>query len=209
MKKISQIILATAALLLTSSFVHSQTVDNNWQAGGNLHVRSGADSSLCWNNNFWTPATATAECGGPKPVAKEMPAPIAAPTPAPTPTAPAVVSNSKITLLADALFDFDKSVLKPEGIAKLNDLIGKLKQINTEVIIVVGHTDNIGTAAYNKKLSVRRAEAVKAYFMKNGIEASKVFTEGKGFAEPVASNKTSTGRAINRRAVIEVVGSKK
>ncbi len=208
MKKISQIILATAAVLLTSGFAHSQTVDNNWQAGGNLHVRSGADSSLCWNNNFWTPATATAECGGPKPVAEVMP-PKAAPAPTPTPPAPPVVSNSKITFLADALFDFDKSVLKPEGIAKLNDLIGKLKQINTEVIIVVGHTDNIGTAAYNKKLSVRRAEAVKAYFMKNGIEASKVFTEGKGFAEPVSSNKTSTGRAINRRAVIEVVGSKK
>jgi OOP family OmpA-OmpF porin len=85
----------------------------------------------------------------------------------------------------------------------------KLKGVTVEVIIVIGHTDNIGSLAYNKKLSLKRAEAVKAYLVKNGVEASRVYTEGKAFTEPVADNKTAAGRALNRRAIVEVVGTKK
>jgi OOP family OmpA-OmpF porin len=113
-----------------------------------------------------------------------------------------------VTYAADAFFDFDKAVLKPEGKAKLDDLTGKIQGINLEVIIAVGHTDSVGTDAYNQKLSVRRAEAVKAYLVSKGIEKNRVYTEGKGEKQPVADNKTAEGRAKNRRVEIEVVGTR-
>ena len=113
-----------------------------------------------------------------------------------------------MTYAADAFFDFDKAVLKPEGKAKLDDLVGKIKAINLEVIIAVGHTDSVGSDAYNDALSVRRSEAVKAYLVDKGVEKNRVYTEGKGEKQPVADNKTSDGRAKNRRVEIEVVGSR-
>ena len=113
-----------------------------------------------------------------------------------------------MTYAADAFFDFDKSKLKPEGMAKLDDLVGKMKGMNLEVIIAVGHTDSIGTEAYNQKLSVRRADAVKAYLVTKGVEKNRIYTEGKGEKEPVASNKTAEGRAKNRRVEIEMVGTR-
>ena len=76
------------------------------------------------------------------------------------------------------------------------------------MIIAVGHTDSIGTDAYNQRLSVRRAEAVKAYLVSKGIEKNRVYTEGKGEKQPVADNKTAEGRAKNRRVEIEVVGTR-
>ena len=114
-----------------------------------------------------------------------------------------------MTYAADAFFDFDKAVLKPEGKAKLDDLAGKVKDINLEVVIAVGHTDSTGAASYNQKLSVRRAEAVKAYLVSKGIESNRIYTEGKGLTQPVADNKTREGRAKNRRVEVEVVGTRK
>jgi OOP family OmpA-OmpF porin len=113
-----------------------------------------------------------------------------------------------VTYAADAFFDFDKYVLKPEGKAKLDDLVSKMSGINLEVIIAVGHTDSDGSDAYNQKLSVRRAEAVKDYLTSKGVEKNRVYTEGKGEKQPVADNKTKEGKAKNRRVEIEVVGTR-
>jgi OOP family OmpA-OmpF porin len=99
-------------------------------------------------------------------------------------------------------------VLKADGKAKLDDLTGKVKAINLEVIIAVGHTDSDGSDASNQTLSVKRAEAVKAYLVSKGIEKNRVYTEGKGEKQPVADNKTKEGKAKNRRVEIEVVGTR-
>ena len=113
-----------------------------------------------------------------------------------------------MTFATDTFFDFDKSLLKADGKARLKELGEKIKSISLEVVIVVGHTDNVGTDAYNQKLSQRRAEAVKAYMVSLGVAKSRIYTEGKGESQPVADNKTSSGRAKNRRVEVEVIGSK-
>ncbi len=113
-----------------------------------------------------------------------------------------------MTYAADTFFDFNKSALKADGKAKLDDLVGKVKAINLEVIIAVGHTDSVGADAYNQALSVKRADAVKAYLVTKGIEKNRVYTEGKGEKQPVADNKTDSGRSKNRRVEIEVVGTR-
>jgi len=140
---------------------------------------------------------------------KEAPKPAPAPVEPPKPEAKPKPVAEKVTFAADVLFDFDKSVIKPEGRSKLDDLAGKMKTINLEVVIAIGHTDAIGTDAYNQKLSVRRAEAVKAYLASKGVEGNRIYTEGKGEKQPVASNKTREGRAKNRRTEIEVIGTRR
>lgn len=194
-------------------------------------VVSRSGYGLCWRTGYWTPQLAAStltvdgkpagcECDKdlmPKdacePKAAAPAAPAAAAPAAPAAAAPAAApapkpAAEKITLAADALFDFDKAVLKPEGKAKLDDLVGKVKGINLEVVIAVGHTDSVGAAGYNQKLSVKRAEAVKAYLVSKGIEKNRVYTEGKGLTQPVADNKTKEGRAKNRRVEVEVVGTR-
>ena len=117
--------------------------------------------------------------------------------------------SEKVTFASDTFFDFDKSALKADAKAKLDDLVAKTRGLNLEVIIAVGHTDSVGADAYNQKLSVARSEAVKAYLVSKGVEKNRVYTEGKGEKQPVADNKTAEGRAKNRRVEIEVVGTRK
>ncbi len=217
MKKLNKVAIAFAvATVAGSAFAAGSTINSdNWRNGhGNLIWKNGTNE-LCWRDAFWTPATAAPGCDGaleapkaapaPAPVAAPAPAPAAKPAPAP---APAPVAAQKVTYAADAFFDFDKSVLKPEGRAKLDDLVGKIKDINLEVIIAVGHTDSVGSDAYNQRLSVRRAEAVKAYLVSKGIERNRIYTEGKGEKQPIADNRTAEGRAKNRRVEVEVVGTR-
>ena len=211
MKKLNKVavLFASAALAAPIAVFAQSSNQDNWKSTDGTVWKNGTNE-LCWRDANWTPATAAADCDGAlKPVAAAVapaatPAP-AAPAPAPAP-APAVAS--KVTFSADAFFDFDKSVLKPEGKAKLDDLASKVKGINLEVVIAVGHTDSVGTDAYNQRLSVRRAEAVKAYLVSKGIERNRVYTEGKGEKQPVADNRTKEGRAKNRRVEIEVVGTR-
>ena len=186
MKKLNKVasLFATAALASSFTGVSAQTNDN-WVSGFGLPWKN-MDQTLCWRDGFWTPATGMQGCDGvppppapPAPAPAPRPAPAPAPAPAAAPPAAAVVpapTSEKVTFAADAFFDFDKSVLKPEGRAKLDDLVSKMKGLNLEVIIAVGHTDSVGNDAYNQKLSVRRAEAVKAYLVSKGIEANRIYT---------------------------------
>jgi len=207
MKKLNKVAMLIASAALASA-AGAQTIDN-WRNGTGEQVWKNGTNELCWRDASWTPATAAAGCDGAI-AAPKAAAPAAAPAPAAKPAAPAQppAAATKVTYAADTFFDFDKSALKKEGKAKLDDLVGKVKGINLEVIIAVGHTDSVGTDAYNQKLSVRRAESVKAYLVSKGIEKNRVYTEGKGEKQPVADNKTKEGRAKNRRVEIEVVGTR-
>src|SRR5690606_36352327 len=135
----------------------------------------------------------------------------AAPAPAPKPTA------EKIKLSADTLFDFDKAVLKDEGMSKLDQLAAQPSDLNLEVILAVGHADRMGSEAYNQSLSERRAAAVKSYLGSKGVDANRVYTEGKGETQPVTGDTCNSvrGRTAlidclqpDRRVEVEVIGSK-
>ena len=153
------------------------------------------------------PAPAPAAVPAPKPPPPPEPKPRAE-APKPAAEKPKPVAE-KGTFAADVLFDFDKAVIKPEGKSKLDDISNKVRGVNLEVVIAIGHADSIGSDAYNQRLSVRRSESVKAYLVSKGLEANRVYTEGKGEKQPVADNKTKEGRAKNRRVEIEVIGTRK
>jgi OOP family OmpA-OmpF porin len=211
MKQLNKVaVLIAAAALATAA--GAQQIENWRSAAGDVWKNA---SGECWRDASWTPATAAAGCDGalaaaaPKAMAPAAPKAMAPAAAAPKAAAAApAAAAAKVTYAADAFFDFNKSVLKPEGKAKLDDLVGKVKGINLEVIIAVGHTDSVGSDAYNQKLSVARSEAVKAYLVSKGIEKNRVYTEGKGEKQPVADNKTKEGQAKNRRVEIEVVGTR-
>ena len=186
MNKTLKVLLASVITVSASAAMAS----DNWENSTGTNWRNG-DGTLCWRDSSWTPATAAKGCDG-------------ALTAAP---AAAGVSQSKITLQADTLYDFNKSDLKPEGKATLDKIAADLKKIKLEVIIAVGNTDSIGTDAYNMALGMRRAQSVKTYLVSKGVDGSRIYTESKGKSNPVASNATAEGRAKNRRTDIEVVGT--
>ena len=201
----------------------------------NRGVVSRSGFGLCWRTGYWTPQLAATtpvvgsefpagcECDKdlmpreacePKVAAAPPAAPAAPAAPAPKPAA------EKITLAADALFDFDKAVLRPEGKAKLDDVVSKLDKIALEVIIAVGHTDRLGGDKYNQKLSERRAQSVKDYLIGKGVEPNRIYTEGKGEAQPKTTGcnmKPESGKnrklveclQPDRRVEIEIIGTKK
>ncbi|MGH8799681.1 MAG: OmpA family protein [Casimicrobiaceae bacterium] len=189
------------------------TPDNNvWRSG----------TGLCWRAGYWTPAMAIRECdpdlvktAAPAPTpAPAMTPPAAAPAPAPAPAPGAQVQ--KITLASKALFDFDKAVLKPEGKAALDsEVIDKLRDVTRlELVLVTGHTDRIGTQAYNQRLSERRANTVRDYLVSRGVARDKIETLGMGKTQPipgVVCNQKNLRELIaclapNRRVEVEVKG---
>jgi OOP family OmpA-OmpF porin len=165
-------------------------------ASGSCVQTSSINHPDCMPKKVEPPKAAPAPA--PKPVEAPKPAPVAKPAPQPVKVA--------ITIQAEALFDFDKSALKPDGKKSIDEAIAKMKTVDVEMVIATGHTDSIGTDAYNQKLSERRATTVKEYMVSQGIPAAKITTLGKGETQPVATNKTAEGRAKNRRVDIEFKG---
>ncbi|MBK7022938.1 MAG: OmpA family protein [Sulfuritalea sp.] len=192
-------------------------------------VKSG--TGLCWRTGYWTPALAESVMYGQFPVGCECdkdlmpkakcepPAAAAAPAKAaaPAPAAAPKPAAQKVTLAADALFDFNKADLRPEGKAKLDKLANDIKGIKLEVILAVGHADRLGDDAYNQKLSEKRAASVKSYLVSKGVDANRVYAEGKGEKQPVTkpdqckgpkSKKVVDCLQPDRRVDIEVIGTK-
>ena len=217
---IKNIAKKTLALALLAGIGFSAVAQERVYVIDQRDVVAKSGAGLCWRTGYWTPAGAAADKAGcecdkdllPKETCEgKAAAPAAAAVAGPKPT------GEKITVAADALFDFNKAVLRPEGKAKLDELVAKAAQIKLEVILAVGHTDRIGGAAYNQKLSEKRAAAVKEYLVAKGIEANRVYTEGKGKTQPVTGD-TCKGNAKtkalidclqpDRRVDIEVIGTK-
>ncbi|MDP4622751.1 MAG: OmpA family protein [Hydrogenophaga sp.] len=199
--------LLAVLFVLTSSAAVAQPY-NNWVSSDGQVVRSGFNE--CWRTTAWTPETAHPDCGDAK-AAAPAPAPAAVPAavvqePAPV-AAPA--APTKVTFEAEAIFDFDKSTIKPQGKSQLDALLSKLKTLNWTAMTVVGHTDSTGPAAYNQGLSERRADSVKSYLVGQGLPAAAIQASGQGESAPVADNATAAGRAQNRRVEVEVVGTAK
>ncbi len=222
MKKTVVMAFLAATIGLCASFAQAQT--NSVYAIDSRGEVVMDPFGLCWRTGFWTPAAAAQDKNGCKCdkdlIAKEICEPKAAPVKAePKKEAPKKAAfGEKVTIAADALFDFNKATLRPEGKAKLDDVVGKSKQLNLEVVIAVGHADRIGGAAYNQKLSEKRAAAVKDYLVAKGIPANRVYTEGKGSKQPVTkpdqckgakSAKVISCLQPDRRVDIEIIGTKK
>ena len=188
MKTSAKLCGIAAALLLAASFNASaaETVNPYVHSSSGQIVKNSTD--LCWRTGFWTPDRKSTR-----------------------------LNSSHV----DTLFNFDRATLKPEGQAVLDDLVSRIAGVDIEVILSTGYADRIGKPAYNEKLSQRRADAVKAYLVQKGVDAALIKTEGKGSADPVVNcpNPSKAGqiknfRALvdclqpNRRAVVEVVGSR-
>lgn len=172
-------------------------------------------TGLCWRTNYWTPAMAIHECD-PDLVKKPEDATAQA-APAPAAAAPTTAPD-KITFSADALFDFNSDKLKPSGVQSLNEFVGGISDLKYDLIIAVGYADRIGSEEYNKNLSLRRAEAVKALLVSRGIDPSRIFVDGKGEANPVTGNSCIGDKktkalidclAPDRRVEIEVAGTRR
>ena len=185
-------------------------------------------TGLCWRTGYWTKelASTTMVEGSEFPVGcfcdkdllpKELCEPKVAPTPD-KPVAPKPAAE-KITIAADALFDYDKAVLRDEGKATLGEFATKAKALSIEVIIAVGHTDRLGGDKYNQALSERRAAAVKEFLVGQQIDPNRVYTEGKGKTQPVSQCKNLGAESgknkklveclqPDRRVEIEVIGTK-
>ena len=130
-------------------------------------------------------------------------APAPAPPPPPPPPSPKVMSFEHA-----ALFDFNKSDLKPAGKEQIKAYReqARAELSSASKIKITGHTDNIGKADYNMKLSLKRAEAVREYLVSLGADAGKMEVSGEGMTKPIADNTTAEGRAKNRRVEVEIIG---
>jgi OOP family OmpA-OmpF porin len=211
-------VLGGLACMLPALTIAQQVNSKNqgYLVDQNFNVVTAVGGTVCVRTSDWTPARAAAaeavgfcdpDLAPKKPMAAAAPPVPAAPA-APKPAAPAPKEKAepakllpqKINFSADALFDFDKSDLRPEGKSMLEDLVRVLQGAKYEVILAIGHADRIGTARYNQKLSVQRAESVKQYLVAKGIEPNRVYAEGKGETQPLT--KPADCGMKNRKALI-------
>jgi OmpA-OmpF porin, OOP family len=151
------------------------------------------------------------------------PAPMVAPAPAPAPVyvapppPPPPAAPMRVSFSADALFDFDKSTLKPAGRAELDKFAAQLRGIQYDGVQVTGHTDRLGPHDYNQKLSERRAQAVREYLIQDGVASGKIAARGVDGANPVTGSECKGNKPTpaliaclqpDRRVDVEVTGTK-
>jgi OOP family OmpA-OmpF porin len=180
-------------------------------SSGYVHDTSGVvvrdNSGNCVRTSIWSPQSATAQCDS-----DLLPPPVAA-APAPAEPMPAEIAaiepqSEPFSLAEKAQFDFDQAVLKAEDKQRLDAAIAGLKNLAGDATIqVTGYTDSIGSEKYNRDLSMRRARAAQEYLVNKGVNPTRIVISGMGESNPIASNDTADGRAMNRR--VEVVAESK
>ncbi len=209
------------ALGIMSGTASAQTlpVDQRAVVSGPAQMVWMNDNGLCWRSDFGPPPLPNTPCG-PQPVAQYVapaPAPVAQAAPVAAPPPAAQIVRERVALDADALFDFDKAILRPKGRDSLDAFIGKFQGADLQTISVVGHTDRLGSNEYNQRLSEQRAAAVKDYLVSRGIESSNVRAEGMGESQPVTqpdecvggkSRKLIACLQPDRRVEVEVIGTR-
>lgn len=198
------------------------------QAQEQVYVRSSGmivknSTGLCWRTGYWTPAAAAKDPAGCECDKDLLPKDACTAVKAAEPAKKLDLApvGERVTLAADTLFDFDKATLRPDGKKKLDDAVAKIQGLKLEVVLIVGHTDRIGSDDYNQKLSEKRAAAVKEYVVAKGLEANRVYTEGKGEKWSVTGDKCAKMGAENgrnkklveclqpdRRVDVEIIGNK-
>jgi OOP family OmpA-OmpF porin len=201
-----------AVLLPAATMAQVNGKNQGYLVDQDFNVVTAVGGTVCVRTSDWTPARAAAAAAGafcdPDLVPKKAAPGAPASAPAPKAAAPAATPKpeaqkllpQKINFSADALFDFNKADLRPAGKAMLDDLTRVLQGAKYEVILAIGHADRIGSAPYNQKLSVRRAETVKKYLVDKGIAPNRVYAEGKGETQPLT--KAGDCRMKNRKALI-------
>jgi OOP family OmpA-OmpF porin len=217
MRFIYKLIQVVLALFATQAFAEKSPPP---QIGNNpAYLKDSSGSAVlsnngeCWHTGAWSSKLANiVGCDGvlAKATPIPQPPPRAEALPPAEPPPPILVEkepvSEKVTLDTDTFFDFDKAELKEEGRARLTELATRLGGMTVEVIVAVGHTDSTGPESYNQKLSERRAQAVKEFLLSQSMPADRIYSQGKGESQPLASNANRQGRAENRRVEVEVVG---
>ncbi|MBF6624635.1 MAG: hypothetical protein B7Z23_04295 [Pseudomonadales bacterium 32-61-5] len=164
-------------------------IESSTYAGYGALIGGGVAAAYCWANGTEEQTVALVETVEPTPVAQSEPEPMAEP----------------VRVELDVKFDFDRAVVKQDSMSDIQDLADFMKQYGQTSTVVEGHTDSVGTDAYNQRLSERRANAVRDVLVnQHGLDASRVDAVGYGESRPVADNSTEEGRAINRRVEAEV-----
>jgi OOP family OmpA-OmpF porin len=222
MKTFKRIVIST--LFVASSLGGTAFAQNEPTQGYGVDSRGAPvmnSTGLCWHTTNWTSTNAVEPCDAtPKPVAMVTPppAPLAkAAEPAPVATVAAMVPvTKKISFSGDALFDFDKSSLKPAGMKMLDELVQQFKGAKYDSIVATGHSDRLGNSAYNQKLSERRAQTVKQYLMDKNVQAGSIEAKGMGETQPLTpagacrgaqSSKVVACLQVDRRVDVEVTGT--
>ena len=208
--------------LLPGISLAQDTINQGYLVDQNFNVVMAVGNTVCVRTSDWTPARSVEPCDpSGRRAAAPAPARVVASAPPPPPPKPATPAPKRapqsVNFSADTLFAFDKSVLKPEGRAALDDFARQLGSVQYEVVFVTGHTDRFGSNVYNQKLSERRANAVKDYLASKEIPANRMNASGKGETQPVTlagncegvkSAKVIACLQPDRRVHVEVTGTK-
>ncbi len=185
----------------TADAVNSKHVQDTsgqiWTSGD--YGATNSTDKLCWQTGYYPDGNAVVGCDAT----------------ATKPADPVVIGKSSLNFDAKTLFGFDQATLRPEGQAMLSKLAAALNSISFGSTVVVGHTDSWGTDAYNDRLSLRRAEAVKAYLVSQKVAAAKIVTKGMGERElivnPASCKGTKAARQAceqpNRRVSVDIVNA--
>jgi outer membrane protein OmpA-like peptidoglycan-associated protein len=114
----------------------------------------------------------------------------------------------QVTFQSGLLYDFDSDVVRPEAKANLRELAASLDKYPNTDLVIIGHTDALGSVAYNQTLSERRARSAATYLISQGVNGARLDARGLGETEPVGSNETEAGRQANRRVEVAIFASK-